>query len=121
MIVLNFCSKELRLGVHADSIVLVDFLHVLGSIEGGFISSPNSFKQTFGLFCHNYGFVNSSRDVLYLGVFDVDKGGQGGVMLFVNISGSLDGLLISSETRRSIFIFSLSILWYLRKVTVALV
>ena len=41
--------KELRFGLHADSIILVDFLHVLGSIEGGFISSPNVFKQTFGL------------------------------------------------------------------------
>ena len=30
--------------MHADSIALVDFLHVLGSIEGGFISSPNAFK-----------------------------------------------------------------------------
>ena len=36
------------------------------------------------------------------------------------VSGSLDGLLISSEARRSAFIFSLSILWYFRKETVAL-
>ena len=34
---------------HADSIILMDFLHVPGSIEGGFISLPNAFKQTFGL------------------------------------------------------------------------
>ena len=47
--------KELRLGLHADSVVMmVDFLHALGSIDGGFISSPNAFKQTLGLFCHNY-------------------------------------------------------------------
>ena len=32
-------------------------MHVLGSIEGGFISSPNVFKQMLGLFCHNYSFV----------------------------------------------------------------
>ena len=68
MIILNLCFKELRFGLHADSVVLVDFLHVLGSIEGGFISSPNAFKQTLGLFCHNYSFVNPSRDVLRLGV-----------------------------------------------------
>ena len=37
------------------------------------------------------------------------------------MSASLDGLLSSSEARRSVFIFSLSILWYLRKVTVAFV
>ena len=57
--------------MHADSVVLVDFLHVLGSIEGGFISLPNAFKQTLGLFCCNYSFVNPSRDVLRLGVFGV--------------------------------------------------
>ena len=34
---------------------------------------------------------------------------------------SLEGLLSSSEARRSVFNLSLSILWYLRKVTVALV
>ena len=50
MIVLNFRFKELRFGLHADSIILMDFLHVPGSIEGGFISSPNAFKQRFGLF-----------------------------------------------------------------------
>ena len=49
----NFCFKELRFALHADSVVMVDFLHVLGSIEGGFISLPNAFKQTLGLFCHN--------------------------------------------------------------------
>ena len=46
MIVLNFCFKDLRFVLHADSIILMDFLHVTGSIEGGFISSPNAFKQT---------------------------------------------------------------------------
>ena len=50
----------------------------------------------------------------------VDKGRQGGVILFVESIRSLDGLLISSEARRSAFIFSLSILWYFRKETVAL-
>ena len=34
-------------------------------VEGGFISSPNAFKQTLGLLCHNYGFVNPSWDVLH--------------------------------------------------------
>ena len=61
---LNFFFKELRFGLHADSIVQVDFLHVLGSIERGFISLPNVFKQTLGLFCHNYSLVNPSWDVL---------------------------------------------------------
>ena len=35
---------------------------MLGSIEGGFISAPNMFKQTLGLFCRNYRFVNPSSD-----------------------------------------------------------
>ena len=60
--------KELRFGLHADSIVLVNFLHVLGSIEGRFVSAPNAFGQTLGLFCRNYSFVNPSRDVLHLSV-----------------------------------------------------
>ena len=34
VIILNFCFKEFRFGLHADSLVLVDFLHVFGSIEG---------------------------------------------------------------------------------------
>ena len=62
----EFCFKELRFGVHADSVVLVNFLHVLGSIKGEFISSLNAFKQTLGLFCRNYSFVNPSQDVLRL-------------------------------------------------------
>ena len=70
-IVLNFRFKELRFGLHEDSIILVDFLHVPGSIEGGFISLPNVFKQMLGLFCCNYSFVNPFRDVLCLGVFSV--------------------------------------------------
>ena len=45
VIVPNFCFKEFRFGLHADFIVLVDFLHVLGSIEGRFISAPNMFKR----------------------------------------------------------------------------
>ena len=71
MIVLNFRFKELRFGLHADSIILMDSLHVPGSIEGGFISSPNAFKQMFGLFCRNYSVVNPSWDVLCLGMFSV--------------------------------------------------
>ena len=57
VVILNFCFKKLRFGLHADSIVLVDFLHVLRSIEMRFISAPNLFKQTLGLFCHNYSFI----------------------------------------------------------------
>ena len=71
MIVLNLHFKELRFGLHVDSIILMNFLHVPGSIEGGFISSPNAFKQTFGLFCCNYSVVNPSWDVLCLGMFSV--------------------------------------------------
>ena len=37
------------------------------------------------------------------------------------MSASLEELLSSSDARRSVFNLSLSILWYLRKVTVALV
>ena len=37
------------------------------------------------------------------------------------MSASLEGLLSSSEARRSVFNLSLSILWHLRKGTVALV
>ena len=37
------------------------------------------------------------------------------------MSASLEGLLSSSEARRSVLNLSLSILWHLRKVTVALV
>ena len=37
------------------------------------------------------------------------------------MSASLEGLLSSSEVRRFVFNLSLSILWYLRKMTVALV
>ena len=71
MIVLNLRFKELGFGLHADSIILMNFLHVPGSIEGGFISSPNVFKQTFGLFCRNYSVVNPSWDVLCLDMFSV--------------------------------------------------
>ena len=68
----------------ADFIVLVDFLHVLGSIEGRFISAPNSFEQMLGLFCCDYTFVDPSWDILRLDMFGmrwcvfVNKGGQSG-------------------------------------------
>ena len=45
VIVPNFCFKEFRFGLNADFNVLVEFLHVLGSIEGGFISAPNTLKR----------------------------------------------------------------------------
>ena len=50
----NFCGlcycpafyfKELRFHLHAYSLVLLDFLLVLGSVEGGFISLTNAFKR----------------------------------------------------------------------------
>ena len=124
VIILNFCLKEFRFGLHANSIVLVDFLHVSGSIEGRFTSAPNPFERTLGLFVAITVLSTHPGNLLCLGVFRmrwcvfVNKGGQGSVILFVK--STLDGLLISSEARRSVFIFSLSILWYLRKVTVAL-
>ena len=34
IIFLNFCSKELRFGFHADSIVLMNFVYILSYIEG---------------------------------------------------------------------------------------
>ena len=55
--------------MHADSVVLVDFLHVLRSIEVRFISAPNPFEQMLGFFCHNYSLGNTSWDVLHLGMF----------------------------------------------------
>ena len=91
VIVPNFCFKEFRFGLHADFFVLVDFLHVLGSIEGRSISAPNTFKQTLVLFCHNYRFINPSWDVLHLDMFGmswcmfVDKGRQGSVILVVQV------------------------------------
>ena len=115
MIILNFCFKEFRFGLHADSIVLVDFLHVLRSIEGRFTSVPNPFEQALGLFCHNYSFVNPSWDVLHLSMSGmrwcvfVNEGCQGAMILFVETIGFLGGLLIRSEARRSVFIFSLLI------------
>ena len=89
MIVPNFFFEEFRFGLHADFIVLVDFLHVLGSIEGRFVSAPNTFKQTLGLLCRNYHFLNPSWDVLRLGIFGVwwcifvNKGGQSSMILFI--------------------------------------
>ena len=89
VVILNFCFKKFRFGLHADSVVLVDFLHVLRSVEVRFISVPNPFEQTLGRFCRNYSFGNPSWDVLRLGMFGmkwcmfVNKGGQGAVILFV--------------------------------------
>ena len=89
MVILNFCYKKFRFGLHADSVVLVDFLHVLRSIEMRFIFAPNPFKQMLGLFGHNYSFVHPSWDVLRLSMFGmkwcvlVNKGGQVGVIFFI--------------------------------------
>ena len=89
LVILDFCFKKFGFCLHADSVVLVDFLHVLRSIEVRFISAPNPFKQTLGFFCRNYSFVNPSRNVLCLVMFGmkwcvfVNKGGQSGVILFV--------------------------------------
>ena len=66
---------------------MVDILHVLGSIEGRFVSAPDAFEQTLGLFCCYYGFADPSWNVLCLGVFGMrwcmfaDKGRQGRVVL----------------------------------------
>ena len=67
----EFFFQELRFGLHADSIILVNLLHVLGSIESRFISSPNAFLQTLSVLCCNYSIIHPSRDVLGLGVFGV--------------------------------------------------
>ena len=89
VVILDFCFKKFGFCLHADSVVLVDFLHVLRSIEVRFISAPNPFKQMLSFFCHDYSFVNPSRDVIRLGMFGmkccvfVNKGGQSGVILFV--------------------------------------
>ena len=99
MIVLNICFKELRFSLHGDAIVLVDFQHVLGSIEGRFISVPNPFKQTLGLLCCTYSFANPYSDVFRLGMFGmrwymfVNKGGQGSVILFVESIGFLGQII----------------------------
>ena len=76
----------------------MDFLHVLGSIEGSFVSAPDAFEQMLGLFCCSYSFteclvsfaaLTASQNVLHLGVFGmrwcmfVDKGQQGTVILHV--------------------------------------
>ena len=39
--------KKFGFSLHADSVVLVDFLHVLRSIEVRFISAPNHFEKHF--------------------------------------------------------------------------
>ena len=45
VVILNFCFKKFRFGLHTDSVVLVDFRHVLTSVEVRFISAPNPFEQ----------------------------------------------------------------------------
>ena len=44
MIILNLCFKKFGFGLDAGSVVLVDFLHVLRSVEMRFISAPDPFK-----------------------------------------------------------------------------
>ena len=96
LIVQNFCFQDFRFVLHADFIVLVDILHVLGSIEVRFISAPNAFEQTLGLFYH---FIKPSWDVLYLGMFGmrwcmfVDKVEQGSVILFIESVGFLGWII----------------------------
>ena len=58
VVILIFCFKKFGFGLHADSVVLVDFLHVLRYVEVRFISLPNPFEQILGLSCRNYSFVN---------------------------------------------------------------
>ena len=99
VIVLNFCFKEFRFSLNADYVVLVDFLHVIGSIEGRHISAPNVFEQTLDLFCRNYSFINPTWDVLCLCVFGmrwcmfVNLGGQGRVIMFVESKGFLGKII----------------------------
>ena len=45
VVILIFCFKKFGFCLHADSVVLVDFLHVLRSIEVRFISPPNPFER----------------------------------------------------------------------------
>ena len=126
MIVLNFCFKEFRFGLHADSIVLMNFLHALGSIECTFVSGPDAFKQTLGLFCCYYAFIYPSWNVLSLGMFSVrwcifvNKSRQGRMVLVVQSIGFF--WRIDKEFRSNIFFHFLFVnLWYLRKVTAALI
>ena len=44
MVILDLCFKKFRFGLHAGSVVLVDFLHILRSVEMRSISVPNPFK-----------------------------------------------------------------------------
>ena len=71
VIVLNFCFKELRYGLHADSVVLVDFLHVLRSIEGDLFLCQMLSNKRLVSFAAITGFINPSQHVLHLGVFGV--------------------------------------------------
>ena len=88
VVILNFCFKKFGFGLHADSVVLVDFLHVLSSVEMRFISAPNPLEQKLGLLpqlqlrqptlgCTSPGYV------WYEVVCVFNKGGQGGVILFI--------------------------------------
>ena len=76
VIVPYFFFEEFRFGLHADFIVLVDFLHVLGSIEGRFVSAPNTFKQTLGLLCRNYCFGEGLRQSISLIVVYKETGAE---------------------------------------------
>ena len=114
VIILNFCFKEFRFGLHAKSIVLVDFLYVLGSIEGRFISASNAFEQTLDPFCRNYSFVNPPWDVRCLCVFGmrwcmfVNKFLQGSVILFAESIGFL-GRIIHRLVHKQGDLFSFSL------------
>ena len=44
MVILDLCFKKFGFGLHAGSVVLVDFLHILRSVEMRFIFAPNPFK-----------------------------------------------------------------------------
>ena len=46
-------------------------MHVLRSIEGGFIPPPNAYTQMFDLFGHYFTFIYPSWDILGFDVFGV--------------------------------------------------
>ena len=66
---LEFCPKKLGFGLHADSIVLMNFLHILWSIEGRSVSVPDTFKQMLGLFSRYYTFIYPPWNVICLDMF----------------------------------------------------
>ena len=72
-------------GLHVDSVVVVNFLHVLRSVEVRFISVPNPFEQTLRL-----GMFGMKWCVF------VNKGGQGGVILFIESISILRRVVIRS-------------------------